>query len=32
MIKVVIVDDEENSRESLRGKLDLFCPEVEVAS
>lgn len=32
MIKVVIVDDEENSRESLRGKLDLFCPEVEIAA
>lgn len=32
MIKVVIVDDEENSRESLRGKLDLFCPEVEVVA
>jgi two-component system LytT family response regulator len=30
MIKVIIVDDEENSRESLRGKLDLFCPEVEI--
>lgn len=30
MIKVVIVDDEENSRETLRGKLELFCPEVEV--
>lgn len=32
MIKVVIVDDEENSRESLRGKLDLFCPEVEISA
>lgn len=31
MIKVVIVDDEENSRDTLRGKLELFCPEVEVA-
>jgi two-component system LytT family response regulator len=31
MIRVVIIDDEENSRETLRGKLDLFCPEVEVA-
>ena len=30
MIRVIIVDDEENSRESLRGKLDLFCPEVEI--
>ncbi len=32
MIKVVIIDDEENSRETLRGKLDLFCPEVEVCA
>lgn len=32
MIKVVIIDDEENSRESLKGKLDLFCPEVEIAA
>lgn len=32
MIKVVIIDDEDNSRETLRGKLDLFCPEVEVAA
>lgn len=32
MIKVVIVDDEENSREALRGKLELFCPEVDVAA
>ncbi len=32
MIKVVIVDDEENSRDSLKGKLDLFCPEVEIAA
>ncbi len=30
MIKVLIVDDEENSRESLKGKLELFCPEVEI--
>lgn len=30
MVKVVIVDDEENSRDTLRGKLDLFCPEVEI--
>lgn len=29
---MVIVDDEENSREALRGKLDLFCPEVEVVA
>lgn len=32
MLKVIIVDDEENSRESLRGKLELFCPEVEVVA
>ena len=32
MIRVIIIDDEENSRETLRGKLDLFCPEVEVAA
>jgi two-component system LytT family response regulator len=31
MIKVVIVDDEENSRETLKGKINLFCPEVEIA-
>lgn len=31
MVKVVIVDDEQNSREALIGKLDLFCPEVEIA-
>lgn len=31
MINALIIDDEENSRETLRGKLDLFCPEVEVA-
>lgn len=31
MVKVVIVDDEENSRDALKGKLDLFCPEVEIA-
>lgn len=30
MIKAIIVDDEANSREALRGKLELFCPEVEV--
>ncbi|HAD97978.1 MAG TPA: DNA-binding response regulator [Cryomorphaceae bacterium] len=32
MIQVVIIDDEENSRDSLKGKLDLFCPEVEIAA
>ncbi len=31
MIRAIIVDDEENSRETLRGKIDLFCPEVEIA-
>lgn len=30
MIKAIIVDDEANSREALQGKLELFCPEVEV--
>ncbi len=30
MIKAVIVDDEENSRDALKGKIDLFCPEVEI--
>ena len=32
MIKAVIIDDEENSRTSLRGKLELFCPEVEIVA
>ncbi len=31
MINVIIVDDEQNSRETLKGKLDLFCPEVGVS-
>lgn len=31
MVKVIIIDDEENSRDTLKGKLDLFCPEVEIA-
>lgn len=31
MVKVVIVDDEQNSRDTLKGKLDLFCPEVEIS-
>lgn len=31
MVKVAIIDDEENSRDTLKGKLDLFCPEVEIA-
>ncbi len=32
MLKVAIIDDEENSRDALKGKLDLFCPEVEVCA
>lgn len=32
MIRVVLIDDEENSRTTLRGKLELFCPEVEVVA
>ncbi len=31
MLKAIIIDDEPNSRETLIGKLDLFCPELEVA-
>ncbi len=31
-IEAVIIDDEENSRDSLKGKLDLFCPEIEVVA
>ena len=30
MLKALIVDDEKNSRDSLKGKLDLFCPEIEI--
>jgi two-component system LytT family response regulator len=30
MIQALLVDDEQNSRETLKGKLELFCPEVEV--
>ncbi len=30
MLKAVIIDDEANSREALAGKLDLFCPELEL--
>lgn len=30
MLKAVLIDDEDNSRETLKGKLDLFCPEVEI--
>ena len=31
MLRAVIIDDEQNSREALVGKLDLFCPELEIA-
>jgi two-component system LytT family response regulator len=31
MLKAVLIDDEPNSREALIGKLDLFCPEIEIA-
>ena len=31
MLKALIIDDEANSRDALKGKLDLFCPEIEVA-
>ena len=30
MIKAVLIDDEKNSRESLRKKLQSHCPEVQV--
>jgi two-component system, LytTR family, response regulator len=30
MIKAVLIDDEKNSRESLRKKLQTHCPEVQV--
>ena len=30
MIKALLVDDEAHSREALQGKLELFCPEVEI--
>ena len=29
MFKALIIDDEENSQASLKGKLELFCPEIE---
>ena len=32
MIQALLVDDEQNSRETLKGKLELFCPEVEVVA
>lgn len=28
MLKALIIDDEENSRAALKGKLDLFCPDI----
>jgi two-component system LytT family response regulator len=30
MLQALIVDDEPQSRVALKGKLDLFCPEIEV--
>ncbi len=30
MLRALIIDDEANSRDALQGKLDLFCPEIEV--
>jgi two-component system LytT family response regulator len=30
MLKAIIIDDEKNSQESLKGKLELFCPEVDL--
>lgn len=30
MLRALIIDDEENSRVSLKGKLELFCPEIET--
>jgi two-component system LytT family response regulator len=32
MIQALLVDDEQNSRDTLKGKLELFCPEVEVVA
>lgn len=29
MLKALIIDDEENSRAALRGKLELFCPDIK---
>lgn len=28
MLKALIIDDEENSRAALKGKLELFCPDI----
>ncbi len=30
MLQALIIDDEQNSRDALKGKLDLFCPELEI--
>ena len=30
MLQAIIIDDEQNSRVALKGKLDLFCPEIEI--
>lgn len=30
MLQAILIDDEQNSRETLAGKLDLFCPEIEI--
>jgi len=30
MFKAIIVDDEANSREALKGKIKLFCPELNL--
>lgn len=30
MFKAIIVDDEANSREALKGKIKLFCPELDL--
>ena len=32
MIRSIIIDDEEDARESLRLTLEAFCPEVEIIS
>ncbi len=32
MIKAILIDDEKNSRESLRKKLQSHCPEVQVVA
>lgn len=32
MLKALIIDDEENSRAALKGKLELFCPDIRPIS